>query len=48
MISPDIGVLCPREDVTLTCSTADENDWSGPMMESQLGHLLAVNSLVKH
>ena len=26
MISPDIGVLCPREDVTLTCSTADEND----------------------
>ena len=26
MISPDIGVLCPRENVTLTCSTADEND----------------------
>ena len=26
MISPDIGALCPREDVTLTCSTADEND----------------------
>ena len=26
MISPDIGVLCPREDITLTCSTADEDD----------------------
>ena len=26
MISSDIGVLCPREDVTLTCSTADEDD----------------------
>ena len=26
VISPDIGVLCPREDVTLTCSTADEDD----------------------